>query len=182
MYPNEKAEFAQLLTDLCLSVDRPFDKDLLRVFWNDLQHIPMPEIQRQAAILRGSGKKRFSSHDLRPPPEERGALSGDFDNHAIIDRLDAYMLRNIWPRLTNWQRVKPRTFEYTRDKVSPRVLALIIDADGDSPGHRIAVADCALDYTPPLPAPMREQSFADRYQNFDEAAAVREVLNRRDTP
>lgn len=189
MYANEKPEFAKMLKDLCMSVDRPFDEDMLRVFWDDLENVPYPQIERQAKLIRASGKKRFMSNDLRPPPEERAALNPDSDNLAVIDRINAYVNRHLWNSMSRLQRLYKREWVFTRDKAAPRCVALRIHPDVENedspseiryPGHYIKVEDCDLDYTPPLAAPAHEQTFADRYQNFNEADAVRGVLNRRE--
>lgn len=192
MYPNEKAEFAIMLRDMCTSVDRPFDEDMLRVFWDDLEHVPFAQVQRQSKLIRASGKKRFLSSDLRPPPEERAKLNPDSDNDAIMNRIDAYILRYLWPTLSQRQRMTAgREWVYdTRDRSAPRLVAMRIKPDVDHEdcpnevrysGHYIKLEDCDMEYTPPPKVSQpHETTFADRYQNFDEANAVRDVLNRRE--
>lgn len=189
MYENEKEAFGKLLLDLCKSVNRPFDADLVRVFWEDLQHVPFPHVERQAKQLRISGKKSFNSNDLRPPPEERVGLGGP-DNQQLLAKLDRALVR-LWDRLSDSQRSLATHQEYiwTNDRIAPRPVALVIKPDFvmigdrrvDYPGHRIRVIDCDLDaaFDDPRPTVSREPGSDD---DFNEAQAARDLLNRTGSP
>jgi hypothetical protein len=184
MYENEKEEFGRALQDLCMSVNRPFTADLSRVFWEDLKAIPFPQVDRQIQAIRRSGKKTFNSNDLRPPPEERGLIGGP-DNHQLLSRLDRAFVR-LWDRLSDGQRSLSPFQEYiwSNDRIAPRPVALVIKPDrvqlGDRvieyPGHRINVIDCDLDTLDQPSVEPRASEFGD---DFNEAEAVRDLLNRR---
>lgn len=188
MYVNELEEFGKLLKDLCVSVDRPFDKDLLSVFWEDLKGVPLQAIQRQAAALRSKGVKRFSSNDLKPPMEEGAGGIATFDNHAIIDRIHAHMLRNIWATLSPYQRLFKHAWVYTRDRAAPRCVALKIEADTIEemidgrlvekhyPGHYIRLEDCDAGFEPSR----TDMPLQNRHApGWNDADAARDLLNRR---
>ena len=172
MYDIDREPFANLMKELCVSVNRPFTADLLKVFWDDLNAIPFQMIERQAKTIRASGKKAFTSHDLRPPPEERHTIGGP-DNNALLAQLCNAMNR-IYDRLTLNQRAVANYHEFiwTRDRIAPRPVALVIKADGDAPGHRITLTDCALDEFDDRPPPTQPHS------EWNEADAVRDVLKR----
>jgi hypothetical protein len=187
MYEHEHVEFGILLRDLCISTDRPFDKDLLRVFLNDLKDVPLQALQRQAAILARKGDKRFKSADLRPPAEESGPLVG-FDNHAIVDRINAHVLRNLWSHLSPMQRLYKHAWVYTRDKAAPRCVALKIEPDTVEvmvdgqleerhyPGHYIRHEDVDAYFEPVTRADVPLQSRTGEFNDADEARAL---LNRK---
>lgn len=180
MYEADREAFSTLMTDLCRSVNRPMSAEMLRVFWEDLQHVPFPQVQRQATSLRTKGKRNFNSNDLRPPPDERAAIGGP-DNAHLLNMLSDHMNRHLWNRLTDMQRSlgQFQEFVWTNDRIAPRPVALVIKADGDSPGHRINVIDCSLD---PWDEPKRDsaQQLRDPGSDdeFDEAAAARDLLSR----
>jgi hypothetical protein len=187
MYETQRDEFETLIRDLCTSTDRPCGADLLRVFWHDLKDVPLQAIQRQAAILRTKGVKRFSSNDLRPPAEEASGPIIGYDNTAIVDRLSQYMLRRLWSKLSPLQRLYKHAWVYTRDRAAPRCIALKIEADREEkmidgelrvieyPGYYIRHEDCDNDSF----APTREDLPLHSRENFDEAAAATELLNRK---
>lgn len=197
MYEQDRESFVKLIADLCVSVGRSFSADLGRVLWEDLQHVPFNAIERQAKTIRISGKKTFNSNDLRPPPEEMQAIGGP-DNNAQLDKLTRAMCR-IWDRLSDNQRMLAQFHEFvwTRDKIAPRPVALVIKPDfvefivdgemvrKDFPGHRITVYDAEMfdDVPPPktvaTSGTSREPGSDD---DFDEAAAARALLNRTDSP
>lgn len=103
----------------------------------------------------------------------------DFDNREIMERLTRYLLRHCWNNLSDWQRVRPPTWLHDGNRIAPRVTGLRIAADGDHQGYLIRVEDCALD-EPSVPHDENPvPSFADRYRDFDEAAAVTEILKRK---
>lgn len=190
MYETEREEFNRLIRDLCMAVNRPCNDDLLRVMWEDLKAVPFAQLDRQAKILRVAGKKGFTSNDLRPPPDMQMMLT--FNNHEIVDRIDAFVLRHIWASLTVWQRLCGREWVYTRDKIAPRCIGLrikpdktwinlpdengtVVQVEHHHPGRFIRLEDCDLDYTPPH-IDARPQ-LTD--QAFDEAQAARDLLNRK---
>lgn len=72
MYATDFDEFKQSLGDLCVAVNRPFNDELARVFWDDLKTFPLSEVKQRAKYLRAGGKRQFTSHDLRPekPPQQ----------------------------------------------------------------------------------------------------------------
>jgi hypothetical protein len=70
MYPAEYDDFKKTIADLCTAVNRPFNDDLARVFWEDLRHSHLSAIRERAKYLRACGKTRFTSNDLRPEPEK----------------------------------------------------------------------------------------------------------------
>lgn len=187
MYETQRDEFENLIRDLCTSTDRACGADLLRVFWSDLKDVPLQAIQRQAAVLRTKGVKRFSSNDLRPPAEEASGPIIAYDNNAIIDRLGNYMIRRLWSKLSLVQRLYKHSWVYTRDRTAPRCIALKIEADREEkmidgelrvieyPGYYIRHEDCDLDDLPTrddLPLQSRDE-------NWNEAAAATELLNRK---
>jgi hypothetical protein len=69
MYPTDYDDFKQTIADLCTAVNRPFNDDLARVFWEDLKHSHLSAVRERAKYLRACGKTRFTSNDLRPEPE-----------------------------------------------------------------------------------------------------------------
>lgn len=69
VYQTEFDSFKTTLSDLCVAVNRPFNDDLARVFWEDLKRFPLTEIQQRAKLMRASGKRQFTSNDLRPETE-----------------------------------------------------------------------------------------------------------------
>jgi hypothetical protein len=68
VYNAEFDAFKQTLTDLCVSVNRPVNDDLVRVFWDDLRGCSLHQIQEHAKRLRREGKTRFTAGDLRETP------------------------------------------------------------------------------------------------------------------
>lgn len=66
MYQIDYDEFKKTLSDLCVSVNRPFNDDLARVFWEDLKYSHLSEVRERAKFVRACGKTRFTAHDLRP--------------------------------------------------------------------------------------------------------------------
>ncbi len=173
MYPNEYEEFVKLMTDLCISTNRPCNNDLIRVFWDDLKHVPFAAVQRQAAALRAKGQTKFNSNDLRPPAEERSPMMGAQDNVEIMSRLYDHSNRQHWLSLTPWQRIKPRTFIFAGDRNAPRCVAMRIDADGDSPGYLIRIEDCVLDQTY-----TRDNVPIKNRADWNDADAARDLLSR----
>lgn len=189
MYEQDKEAFAKLMMDLCLSVNRPYSAELTRVFWEDLQHVPFPQIERQAKNVRIAGKKTFNSNDLRPPPEEMQAIGGP-DNHALLDKLTRAMCR-IWDRLSDNQRMLAQFHEFvwSRDKIAPRPVALVIKPDfveliidgkkvgRDFPGHRITVYDAEMfDDEKPAAKAIEVSREPGSDDDFDEAAAATALL------
>ena len=69
MYQTDYDEFKKTLSDLCVSVNRPFNDDLCRVFWDDLKSAHLSSVRERAKYLRACGKTRFTANDLRPEPE-----------------------------------------------------------------------------------------------------------------
>lgn len=187
MYLSDEPEFAKLIKDLCTSTDRPFDKDLVRVFWTDLQDVPLAAIQRQAAALRTKGVKRFSSNDLRPPAQETGGPINSFDNHAIIGRIYDHVLRTIWGSLSPLQRLYKREWVFSRDRSAPKCVAMRIHPDREEkmingtlqlieyPGYYIRHEDCDLGTMPTRESMPVQERGAD----WNDADAARDLLNRR---
>lgn len=176
MYPTEYDEFVKLLTDLCISTNRPCTNDLVRVFWEDLQHVPFKVVQRQAALLRTKGQMKFSSNDLRPPPEERSVVGAAFDNNVTMTRLTDYVNRHYWHRLSHMQRLCMHTFIFSGPREAPRCTGLRFEQDGDYPQILVRVEDLALDSAP---LPTRDDVPMQSRENWNEADAVRDVLNRK---
>jgi hypothetical protein len=140
MYQTDYDEFKKTIGDLCVAVNRPFNDDLARVFWEDLKWLNLSDVRERAKYLRACGKTRFTSGDLRPekaPPKEAS------DGPSVEDRLDAYVFRT--KQLTNAQRLgsawtylyrgNPRTGE------GLETTGVVIAADGDAPGYRVMVID-----------------------------------------
>jgi hypothetical protein len=92
MYAVEFDDFKQTLSDLCVSVNRPFTDELTRVFWEDLRHVPLGDVRSQSHKLRTTGKTRFVAADLKP---ERPApavstfepLPNEFDHFHCFGQL-----------------------------------------------------------------------------------------------
>lgn len=87
MYNAEFDTFKQTLTDLCIAVNRPYNDDLMRVFWEDLRPWQLPSIQERAKWLRAEGKKQFTSADLRPQIRAAGTFE---PRRADIDHFEAF--------------------------------------------------------------------------------------------
>ena len=66
MYQIDFDDFRKILGDLCVSVNRPFNDDLARVFWEDLKNVHLSEVRERAKYLRSCGKSRFTANDLKP--------------------------------------------------------------------------------------------------------------------
>jgi hypothetical protein len=93
MYAAEYDAFKQTLTDLCVAVNRPYNDDLVRVFWEDLRPCSLPQIQEHAKKLRGEGKTRFTSADLRPTTRAAGTyepMRADLDHFDRFGNLQFY--------------------------------------------------------------------------------------------
>src|SRR5690606_1043645 len=78
--------------DLCVAVNRPFNDDLVRVFWEDLKRFPLGAIKQRARYLRASGKRQFTSSDLRPEEAEDAPARDGSSEHPNQDLVD-YVLR-----------------------------------------------------------------------------------------
>jgi hypothetical protein len=89
MYPTDYDEFKKTLNDLCVAVNRPFNDDLARVFWEDLKHNHLSEIRERSKYLRACGKTRFTSHDLRPEPEPAKPTT-TYEPGPDVDRFHAF--------------------------------------------------------------------------------------------
>lgn len=87
MYSAEYDSFKQALSDTCVAVNRPFNDDLVRVFWEDLRDFRLGEIQTQAAKVRADGKTKFTSADLRPPMQPKH-FAGTFE--PLASNLDHF--------------------------------------------------------------------------------------------
>jgi hypothetical protein len=87
MYNAEYDTFKQTLTDLCIAVNRPYNDDLVRVFWEDLRRCQLPQIQEHAKRLREEGKTKFISADLRPAVRSAGTFE---PRRADIDHFEAF--------------------------------------------------------------------------------------------
>lgn len=70
MYQADYDEFKKTLSDLCVAVNRPFNDDLARVFWEDLKGAHLSAVKERAKFLRACGKSRFTSQDLKPEPDK----------------------------------------------------------------------------------------------------------------
>lgn len=85
MYTAEFDAFKQTLSDLCTAVNRPFNDDLVRVFWDDLRPHQLYQIQERARNLRRDGNQKFKSADLRPEVRSAGTFEPartDLDHFA----------------------------------------------------------------------------------------------------
>jgi hypothetical protein len=94
MYPIDYDEFKQALSDLCVSVNRPFTDDLARVFWEDLRKLNLSDIKQRAAYLRGSGKRNFTSNDLRP--EEITKPVSTYEPPPACTRVQRFANNVLW--------------------------------------------------------------------------------------
>jgi len=96
MYAAEFDAFKQTLTDLCVSVNRPVNDDLVRVFWDDLRPCSLMQIQEHAKRLRREGKTRFTASDLREIPRAANTFEpgGNYDHfHRFGQR---QMFKFLW--------------------------------------------------------------------------------------
>jgi hypothetical protein len=96
MYTAEFDAFKQTLTDLCVSVNRPVNDDLVRVFWDDLRPCSLHQIQEHAKRLRVEGKTRFTAADLREIPRAANTFEpvGNYDHfHRFGQR---QMFKFLW--------------------------------------------------------------------------------------
>lgn len=97
MYTAEFEAFKQTLTDLCVSVNRPVNDDLVRVFWDDLRPCQLYQVQERARTLRREGKTKFTSADLRAeakPANTYEPPSKDYDHfHCFGQRQFMKFLR-----------------------------------------------------------------------------------------
>ena len=151
MYQTDFDDFKKTLTDLCVSVNRPINDDLVRVFWDDLKNVPLAKIQFRAKLLRTTGKTKFTSNDLRPEPEELHRPVQD--GPSVQDRLTAFVLKNY--SLTFTQLRSPWTFigkqfdapdlnGKMRHNHGCEITGVVIPADGESPSYRIMVEDMQM--------------------------------------
>jgi hypothetical protein len=74
MYQTDYDDFKKTIADLCVAVNRPFNDDLARVFWEDLKGCHLSAIRERSKYLRACGKTRFTSNDLRPERENPQAV------------------------------------------------------------------------------------------------------------
>lgn len=152
VYQTDFDEFKRLLADLCVSVNRPFNDDLVRVFWDDLKAIPLGKVQFRAKLLRTTGKTKFTSNDLRPELEEtvhRPAQEGP----TVEDRLTIFVLRNysLTPEQIRapWAYIgkqfdAPDVTGKTRHNHGCEITGVVIPADGEHRGCRVMVEDMQL--------------------------------------
>jgi hypothetical protein len=153
VYQTDFDAFKKTVNDLCVSVNRPFNDDLVRVFWDDLKAVPLGQVQFRAKLLRTTGKTKFTSNDLRPEPE--AVVHRPVDGGPTVeDRLTAFVLRNY--SLTPAQLRGPWSFlgkffdgldpsGKMRHNHGCEVTGVVIPADGDSPSRRVMVEDMQLD-------------------------------------
>ncbi len=87
MYSAEYDTFKQTLTDLCIAVNRPYNDDLVRVFWEDLRPYALPEIQDRVRCVRREGNQKFKSADLRPSVRQANSFE---PVKNPLDRYDAF--------------------------------------------------------------------------------------------
>jgi hypothetical protein len=74
MYQTDYDDFKKTIADLCVAVNRPFNDDLARVFWEDLKGCHLSAVKERSKYLRACGKTRFTSNDLRPERENPQAV------------------------------------------------------------------------------------------------------------
>lgn len=92
VYQTDFDDFKRTINDLCVAVNRPVNDDLVRVLWEDLKRFPLPAIKQRANYLRASGKRQFTSSDLRPEDEEGTPQARGPSRHPNEDLID-YVLR-----------------------------------------------------------------------------------------
>lgn len=92
MYQTDFDDFKRAIGDLCIAVNRPFNDDLVRVLWEDLKRFPLGAIKSRASYLRASGKRQFTSSDLRPEEAEETPKESGPSRHPNEDLID-YVLR-----------------------------------------------------------------------------------------
>lgn len=158
MFQSEFDHFKVVLSDLCTAVNRPFTDDLLRVFWEDLKDIPLGQVRFQAKLLRATGKTKFVSNDLRPPPQASTQAANN--GPSVQDQLAVFVTQHYAHRLTPWQLCSPWTYRYRglpgvggdpkdfRSKPSDDFAVTCVDipADGDVPGIRVMVEEMKMGY------------------------------------
>lgn len=128
MYSTEFDSFKATLTDLCIAVNRPYNDDLVRVFWDDLRWCQLPLIQEHATRLRREGKKQFTTADLRPPPRAAGTFE---PARADLDKFDRFGNIQFWKFL--------RLYDTTREQL-PELLRRkreVIDSAREDPDMHI---------------------------------------------
>jgi hypothetical protein len=152
MYQVEFDEFKKTLSDLCTSVNRPFNDDLCRVFWEDLKGFPLKQIQFRAKLLRATGKMKFTAGDLKPEPEEKPIDSGP-SGPAAHEILAEYVIKN-YPLTaaqirTPWQYFgdqfnAPGLDGKMRTNHGVNITGVIVPPDGDKQGYRVTLRDMQL--------------------------------------
>lgn len=97
MYQAEFEAFQRILTDLCVSVNRPVNDDLVRVFWDDLRPCSLLQIQEHAKRLRREGKTRFTAADLREVPRAANTFEAPSKNYDHFHRFgQRQMFKFLW--------------------------------------------------------------------------------------
>jgi hypothetical protein len=152
VFQSEFDEFKKSLSDLCTAVNRPFNDDLCRVFWEDLKSIPLGQVQFRAKLLRATGKTKFTSNDLRPPPEEKPVETGP-SGPSVMDQLNDFVIKNF--PLTERQVGSPWQYlgeEFDAPGVDGKmrrnhgvnITGVVVPADGNAPSYRVMVQDMSL--------------------------------------
>ena len=94
VYQAEYDDFKRALSDLCTAVNRPFNDDLARVFWEDLKPVSLVDIKRQCLAMRAEGKSRFTSSDLRPAARPMSTFEPSTEIFDKFHRLGQLALLN----------------------------------------------------------------------------------------
>lgn len=156
MFQSEFDHFKTVLSDLCTAVNRPFNDDLLRVFWEDLKDVPLGQVRFQAKLLRTTGKTKFVSHDLRAPVQ--ASASATSAGPSVQDQLAEFVTRHYGGRLTPNQLRSPWTFLYrglpgvggdpkdfhSKPSTDFAVTGVDIPGDGATPGYRVMAEEMRM--------------------------------------
>lgn len=134
MFQSDYPSFSEAMRDLCTAFNRPLNDDLVRVFWDALKPYPLPAVKGKVRFAT-MGKKFPTPVELRP----ESTITVE-KKPTTQELLCDYVLRNR--DLTDTQIRQP--WLYTHDRAG-NVTGVIVQADGENPGHRVTVSDLALD-------------------------------------
>ena len=172
MLQTEFDQFKTVLSDLCVSVNRPFNDDLLRVFWEDLRSVPLHRVKDRAKCLREVGKTRFVASDLRPDPEpQRVPIPDVLRRDLALSTVHAYGNR----ALLNWLRRKGAVSSASLQKIIAEKNRLCDAYDmicEDEPEASLEIRDKLFEAWDAVRAEMSAEELAAGYERFQRMGHV----------
>lgn len=161
MREDDFSAFSEVMRDLCVAFNRPFDDGLVRVFFDALKDQPIG-LLRNRALLHAKSSKKFPSPGLLRPERAEDRAPRPEAGPLIQDLLAAYAVAYYAPctgKTSNWQYSQPWTYVYRKvrvkwvdsqkkehDEEAPECIALVIPAcpEGKHPSYRITVDDMRM--------------------------------------